>query len=118
MDYIKDAPSIRQGSHSHEDDKGPNESSLMPIFGRIIYEVTEDVLNNEVTLDWSNGSLGPTENVTTIPTDSGYVPYIERPETYIVPILFFIIFVIGVLGNGTLILIFLRHKSMRNVPNM
>jgi bombesin receptor subtype-3 len=49
--------------------------------------------------------------------DSAYVPYNERPETYIVPVLFAIIFVVGVLGNGTLILIFARHRRMRNVPN-
>lgn len=30
---------------------------------------------------------------------------------------FTIIFLIGVLGNGTLILIFIRHRNMRNVPN-
>ncbi|KAG5882388.1 hypothetical protein JTB14_016670 [Gonioctena quinquepunctata] len=46
-----------------------------------------------------------------------FIPYDERPETYIIPVLFFLIFVIGVLGNGTLVLIFLRHKHMRSVPN-
>jgi bombesin-like receptor 3 len=46
-----------------------------------------------------------------------YVPYEERPETYIVPTLFAIIFIVGVLGNGALILIFARHRRMRNVPN-
>ena len=46
-----------------------------------------------------------------------YTPYGERPETYIVPFLFAIIFVVGVLGNGTLIVIFLRHRAMRNTPN-
>lgn len=46
-----------------------------------------------------------------------YTPYAERPETYIVPVLFAIIFVVGVLGNGTLVIIFLRHRAMRNVPN-
>ncbi|XP_057652476.1 neuropeptide CCHamide-1 receptor [Diorhabda carinulata] len=46
------------------------------------------------------------------------IPYKERPETYFVPILFFIIFVVGVVGNGTLVAIFIRHKNMRNVPNM
>lgn len=48
----------------------------------------------------------------------GYVPYRDRPETYIVPVLFAIIFIIGVLGNGTLIRIFIEHRNMRNVPNM
>lgn len=46
-----------------------------------------------------------------------YEPYNERPETYIVPFIFSIIFVVGVVGNGTLIVIFLRHRSMRNIPN-
>ncbi|KAL0275187.1 UNVERIFIED_CONTAM: hypothetical protein PYX00_003127 [Menopon gallinae] len=47
-----------------------------------------------------------------------YTPFTERPETYIVPVIFGLIFVIGTLGNGTLVLIFIRHRSMRNVPNM
>ncbi|XP_060535165.1 neuropeptide CCHamide-2 receptor-like isoform X2 [Cylas formicarius] len=55
------------------------------------------------------------DNDSTIEID--YTPYEERLETYIVPILFLIIFVVGVLGNGTLVVIFLRHRSMRNVPN-
>ncbi len=46
-----------------------------------------------------------------------YVPVASRLETYIVPIIFAVIFLIGVLGNGTLILIFVRHRNMRNVPN-
>lgn len=46
-----------------------------------------------------------------------YTPYGQRPETYVVPLLFAIIFVVGVLGNGTLIVIFLRHRAMRNIPN-
>ncbi|CAG9857257.1 unnamed protein product [Phyllotreta striolata] len=51
-------------------------------------------------------------------TETFYVPYNERPETYFVPILFLIIFVVGVVGNGTLVAIFIKHKNMRNVPNM
>ncbi|XP_030758987.1 neuropeptide CCHamide-2 receptor-like [Sitophilus oryzae] len=50
--------------------------------------------------------------------ENDYTPYLERPETYIVPILFLLIFIVGVLGNGTLVIIFLRHKAMRNVPNI
>ncbi|CAD0202469.1 unnamed protein product [Chrysodeixis includens] len=46
-----------------------------------------------------------------------YQPYYERPETYIVPLIFALIFVIGVVGNGTLVAVFVRHKAMRNVPN-
>lgn len=54
---------------------------------------------------------------TTEDPDDSYTPYYQRLETYIVPVLFFIIFVVGVLGNGTLVVIFLRHRAMRNVPN-
>ncbi|XP_071439436.1 neuropeptide CCHamide-1 receptor-like [Hetaerina americana] len=50
-------------------------------------------------------------------SEGEYVPYGQRPETYIVPILFALIFVVGVLGNGTLVLIFLRNRNMRNIPN-
>lgn len=57
-----------------------------------------------------------TELTTEDPEDI-YTPYAQRPETYIVPVLFFIIFVVGVVGNGTLVVIFLRHRAMRNVPN-
>ncbi|XP_013794051.1 neuropeptide CCHamide-1 receptor-like [Limulus polyphemus] len=46
-----------------------------------------------------------------------YVPYKNRPETYIVPIVFAVIFVVGLLGNGTLMAIFVKHKVMRSIPN-
>lgn len=47
-----------------------------------------------------------------------YYHYADRPETYIVPVLFAIIFIIGMIGNVTLVLIFVRNKQMRNVPNI
>ncbi|GFT90145.1 neuropeptide CCHamide-1 receptor [Nephila pilipes] len=46
-----------------------------------------------------------------------YVPYEMRPETYIVPLMFAIIFFVGLVGNGTLIFIFIRNKFMRSIPN-
>lgn len=46
-----------------------------------------------------------------------YTPYAERPETYVVPVVFAIFFIVGILGNGTLIVIFIRHRAMRNIPN-
>lgn len=46
-----------------------------------------------------------------------YVPYAQRVETYIVPAIFSLILVVGVAGNGILVLILLCHTSMRNVPN-
>lgn len=50
-------------------------------------------------------------------TSEEFVPYENRPETYLVPLLFSIIFIVGVLGNGTLIIVFIKHRAMRNVPN-
>ncbi len=64
------------------------------------------------------------ENVTLLLNSSAkgmlvedYVPYDERAEAYVVPFIFSIIFIVGLIGNGTLIQIFIRHKSMRNLPN-
>jgi hypothetical protein len=65
---------------------------------------------------WNSSSLD-LEEVERLENEVGYIPYNKRPETYIVPILFVLIFVVGVLGNGTLVLIFMRHRNMRNTPN-
>ncbi|CAG9773912.1 unnamed protein product [Ceutorhynchus assimilis] len=56
-----------------------------------------------------------TYNITS--SEEKYQPYSERLETYIVPAVFLLIFVIGVIGNGTVVFVFLKHQSMRNVPN-
>lgn len=50
-------------------------------------------------------------------TENAYTPYEERLETYLVPVLFAIIFIVGVLGNGTLVIVYVRHRGMRNAPN-
>ncbi|KAL5288617.1 hypothetical protein ACFFRR_009073 [Megaselia abdita] len=68
----------------------------------------------ETVLDLLNLTL---KNDTVNKTDDDYIPYGQRPETYIVPVVFLIIFVVGVIGNGTLVIIFFRHRSMRNIPN-
>ena len=49
--------------------------------------------------------------------DDGYIAYYERPETFIVPVVFGLIFLVGVVGNASLIWILLRNKNMRSVPN-
>lgn len=56
----------------------------------------------------------------TIPNkeDNNYVPYDERPETYIVPVIFLLILVVGVIGNGIMVFTLLSDASMRNVPNI
>ncbi|XP_037941378.1 neuropeptide CCHamide-2 receptor [Teleopsis dalmanni] len=61
-----------------------------------------------------NSSITPTYNIE--PSDD-YIPPFQRAETYIITALFAIIFIVGVLGNGTLVIIFFRHRSMRNIPN-
>lgn len=72
--------------------------------------------------DWSSWNTTNTTKqsvldglVTT--TEVPYEPYVVRPETYLVPIIFGIIFIVGVLGNGVLVVVFVRHRAMRNVPN-
>ena len=42
----------------------------------------------------------------------------DRPEAIVVPILFAAIFLVGVLGNGTLVYIVARNKNLRNAPNI
>ncbi|XP_076029676.1 neuropeptide CCHamide-1 receptor-like [Oratosquilla oratoria] len=63
------------------------------------FNASEDLLGNETN------------------TTGGYVPYNKRPETYVVPIVFALIFFIGVVGNGTLMVIFARNRQLCNVPN-
>ncbi|XP_039294765.1 neuropeptide CCHamide-1 receptor [Nilaparvata lugens] len=50
-------------------------------------------------------------------TSETVIPLEDRPETYVVPVIFALIFLVGVVGNGTLVFIFARHRNMRNVPN-
>ncbi|XP_047106306.1 neuropeptide CCHamide-1 receptor-like [Schistocerca piceifrons] len=64
---------------------------------------------------WANVTLSAA-STTAMPNET-YLPYHLRPETYLVPIIFSLIFVAGVLGNGTLVLIFARHRNMRSAPN-
>lgn len=75
-----------------------------------LFNIIDDA-NNSYTTASGTTNLDPND----IPEE--YTPYDRRPETYIVPVLFAIIYVVGVLGNGTLVVIFLRHRAMRNVPN-
>ncbi|KAK3914368.1 Neuropeptide CCHamide-1 receptor [Frankliniella fusca] len=42
----------------------------------------------------------------------------SSPETYFVPVIFGLIFITGVLGNGTLICMFVSDRKMRNEPNI
>jgi len=44
-------------------------------------------------------------------------PY-EGPEWLVVPLVFGLIFIVGVVGNGTLIFTVLVNKNMRTTPNV
>jgi len=66
-------------------------------------------------MESGNGVVNDTSNSTLLVDEYDYS---ERPETYIVPVLFAFIFFVGTVGNGSLVLIFIRHRNMINVPNI
>lgn len=66
-------------------------------------------------LNYINTTMETTTANTVV--DVPYEDYKYRPETYIVPIIFGIIFIAGLTGNGMLIAVFIKHRAMRNVPN-
>lgn len=69
---------------------------------------------NDTNGTWmASGSATPSTNGEEV----SYKGYQYRPETYIVPIVFGIIFLAGLMGNGMLIAVFIKHRAMRNVPN-
>lgn len=78
--------------------------------------IVSSLLETFVNVTTSITNATPDSSLATS-TETPYVPYVMRPETYIVPVLFAFIFIVGVLGNGTLILVFLTVRQMRNVPN-
>jgi hypothetical protein len=85
------------------DSSFPTSSSLMPSLSSS-FQTSHTLINASLVLE---DTL----------QETSYVPYAYRPETYLVPFIFLIIFVVGLIGNGLLIFIFMRHKSLRNVPN-
>ncbi|XP_052810757.1 neuropeptide CCHamide-1 receptor-like [Mya arenaria] len=66
-----------------------------------------------------SGSINTTgDGVNSTPTVDVYEEPHENLEAILVPILFAIIFLIGVVGNVTLIMTVLKNKSLRNTPNI
>lgn len=57
------------------------------------------------------------DNITNSTDNFDSDPLSVKFQTYFVAILFSIIFVSGIVGNWTVCAIFIRHSSMRNVPN-
>lgn len=85
----------------------------------IIYqENVHNMIANTMNNNMNDSLLLSSSNNDKNNNNNGYVPYESRLETYIVPIIFFIIFVLGTIGNGTVIYIFYQHKSMRTVANV
>ncbi|XP_014475319.1 PREDICTED: gastrin-releasing peptide receptor-like [Dinoponera quadriceps] len=75
------------------------------------------VTSNYTTANFSNDVIGDVVTREANDKEEEYIPYSDRPETYIVPIVLLLIMVIGLTGNGVLALTILRHANMRNVPN-
>ncbi|ALC41060.1 CCHa2r, partial [Drosophila busckii] len=89
-------------------------------------EAVSSLVGFNISSQAGNGSSQAGSTTTTTPTvvaaahnvsGEPYTKVLDRPETWIVAVLFTLIFIVGVLGNGTLVIIFFRHRSMRNIPN-
>lgn len=81
-----------------------------------LVELVTDSIN--AITDTMSVDLNDTNVTEPINTEEvSYKGYQYRPETYIVPIIFGIIFLAGLMGNGMLIAVFVKHRAMRNVPN-
>lgn len=77
------------------------------------------IYTNDTNSTWLVTGTAPPPSLpqSTNTEEVSYKGYQYRPETYIVPIIFGIIFLAGLMGNGMLIAVFIKHRAMRNVPN-
>ena len=82
-------------------------------------------VNNDTTAAYSYGATAGPRNCTndTCNTTDNVGTHVissfsDRPEAYAIPVIFALIFIVGVVGNGTLIYIVIRNKNMRNAPNI
>lgn len=94
---------------------------LHSIISQSTIEFVTDSMSTAIELtsnytNYTNSTIEPT-TITVHTPDVDYEDYKYRPETYIVPIIFGIIFFAGLMGNGMLIAVFVKHRAMRNVPN-
>ncbi|KAG8189385.1 hypothetical protein JTE90_021887 [Oedothorax gibbosus] len=78
--------------------------------------LTSSEANESFPLSW-NGTTNRSDFNCSQEDEEPYIPYELRPETYIVPSVFAVVFFVGLLGNGTLVLIFVRNRFMRSIPN-
>lgn len=91
--------------------EGDKDNKMLPF--PVSNEVNESFLS---ALAW-NCTANKSEHNYSQDTEEPYIPYEMRPETYIVPSVFVVVFFVGLLGNGTLVLIFIRNRFMRSIPN-
>lgn len=94
-------------------------TELRSVITQSLMELVTDSINTMTdTISMDFNDTNATVATTPINTEEvSYKGYQYRPETYIVPIIFGIIFLAGLMGNGMLIAVFVKHSSMRNVPN-
>lgn len=81
------------------------------------FELTTNTINISQFLNEFNSTIEIAVDINTTHFEVSYEDYKYRPETYIVPIIFGIIFFAGLMGNGMLIAVFIKYRAMRNVPN-
>ena len=67
--------------------------------------------------DVDGGYEGSAWNWSAADNETYEEPY-EGPEWLVVPLVFGLIFIVGVVGNGTLIFTVLVNKNMRTTPNV
>ena len=79
-------------------------------------EPEEEVIEMACSSNDTNFNSGNSSNCT-IEEDNASI-FSRLPEAYAVPVVFAVIFIVGVVGNGTLILTVLKNKTMRNAPNI
>lgn len=89
-----------------DEEDGIIELSTAPDFN----EINESYM---IAVSWNSSSTALNSTL----ENGAYIPYELRPETYIVPMVFIVVFFVGLLGNGTLVYIFIRNRSMRSIPN-
>ena len=92
-------------------------TSFINITMSTINTASSTIIIPSVKVDETIGDI-----VTTVPNDTtnetlAYIPMATRPEQYLVPIVFALIFVIGVIGNSSLVYFFIKYPQMRSVPN-
>lgn len=93
-------------------------TELRSVITQSLIELSDSInTGNDSWLTEYSNDTNATAATTVNTEEVSYKGYEYRLETYIVPIIFSIIFLAGLMGNGMLIAVFVKHRAMRNVPN-